>query len=179
MVTWTDERTERLAAMWADGFSASEIAAVIGGGATKNAVIGKVHRLKLPARKEGVAVPPENRKRISARIHRAGAKNTGNGGGLAIKLKRKGKRVWNNIRRPENVRPPMHIVAPPAPVEPLNLTLMQLGADQCRFIAGEPSGGCYCGHPVEKRSLCSFHYRLVWREEPVTFKRRASERELA
>ena len=178
MVNWTDERVERLTAMWTDGFAAAEIAAVIGGGATKNSVIGKVHRLELPSRKPSrgrEVVPADARKRMSARVHRTGPGNTGSGGGLAIKLKR-GQVIK---RRPENVRPPMHIVAPPAPVEPLNLTLMQLADNQCRFIAGEPSGGCYCGHPVEKRSLCSFHFRLVWRDDPITFKRRASEREFA
>lgn len=177
MVTWTDDMVAVLTEMWP-----THTATVIGARlkVTRNSVIGKAIRLELPP-KTRAKVDREKlaRSSISAQTHRSGAKNTGNGGGLAIKLKRKGKRVWNNIRRPENVRPPMQIVAPPAPVEPLNLTLMQLGPGQCRFIAGEPSGACYCGHPVEKRSLCSFHYRLVWRKEPVSFKRRASERQFA
>lgn len=43
---WTDERIEVLNKMWSKGFSASQIAARIGG-CTRSAVIGKVHRLKL------------------------------------------------------------------------------------------------------------------------------------
>ena len=46
---WTDERVELLKKLWADGLSASRIAAELGG-ITRNAVIGKVHRLGLSGR---------------------------------------------------------------------------------------------------------------------------------
>lgn len=46
---WTDERVEQLKALWNDGLSASQIARVLGG-VTRNAVIGKVHRLGLAGR---------------------------------------------------------------------------------------------------------------------------------
>jgi GcrA cell cycle regulator len=48
-VTWTDQRVELLKKLWADGLSASQIAAEIGN-VTRNAVIGKVHRLGLSGR---------------------------------------------------------------------------------------------------------------------------------
>jgi len=48
-MTWTDERVARLRELWAQGFSASQIAAQIGG-ITRNAVIGKAHRLHLESR---------------------------------------------------------------------------------------------------------------------------------
>ena len=48
-MTWTDERVETLKKLWADGLSASQIAAELGG-ITRNAVIGKVHRLGLSGR---------------------------------------------------------------------------------------------------------------------------------
>src|SRR3712207_1185997 len=47
--TWTDERVELLKKLWTDGLSASQIAAEIGN-VTRNAVIGKVHRLGLSGR---------------------------------------------------------------------------------------------------------------------------------
>ena len=59
-MSWTDERVETLKRMWAEGQSASQIAKELGG-VTRNAVIGKVHRLGLSnrvgdgAREEGVA----------------------------------------------------------------------------------------------------------------------------
>src|SRR3954469_22576919 len=43
---WTDERVELLKKLWQDGLSASQIAKQLGG-VTRNAVIGKVHRLGL------------------------------------------------------------------------------------------------------------------------------------
>lgn len=48
-MSWTDERVETLKAMWAEGKSASQIAKELGG-VTRNAVIGKVHRLGLSNR---------------------------------------------------------------------------------------------------------------------------------
>src|SRR5258706_11285195 len=48
-MTWTDERVETLKKLWAEGLSASQIAAALGG-VTPNAVIGKVHRLGLSGR---------------------------------------------------------------------------------------------------------------------------------
>jgi len=67
-MSWTDERVETLKKMWGEGQSASQIAKELGG-VTRNAVIGKVHRLGLsnragsgggaskPAAKEKVAKP--------------------------------------------------------------------------------------------------------------------------
>ena len=48
-MSWTDERVEQLKKMWNDGQSASQIAKELGG-VTRNAVIGKVHRLGLSNR---------------------------------------------------------------------------------------------------------------------------------
>ena len=47
---WTDERVETLKKLWTEGHSASQIAARLGMGVTRNAVIGKVHRLNLSGR---------------------------------------------------------------------------------------------------------------------------------
>src|ERR1700740_3398091 len=58
---WTDERVEQLKNLWTEGLSASQIARALGG-VTRNAVIGKVHRLGLagrasPARSERPRLP--------------------------------------------------------------------------------------------------------------------------
>ena len=44
-MSWTDERVELLRQLWLDGRSASQISTQLGHGLTRNAVIGKVHRL--------------------------------------------------------------------------------------------------------------------------------------
>src|SRR5665648_598228 len=48
-MSWTDDRVELLKKLWAEGLSASQIAGRLGG-VTRNAVIGKVHRLGLSGR---------------------------------------------------------------------------------------------------------------------------------
>ena len=58
-MSWTDERVETLKRMWTDGQSASTIAKELGG-VTRNAVIGKVHRLGLSNRAgAGASKEPE------------------------------------------------------------------------------------------------------------------------
>jgi GcrA cell cycle regulator len=53
-MSWTDERVELLKKMWTEGQSASQIAKELGG-VTRNAVIGKVHRLGLSNRTGGAS----------------------------------------------------------------------------------------------------------------------------
>ena len=68
-MSWTDERVELLKKLWADGLSASQIAAELGG-ITRNAVIGKVHRLGLSGRaKSSSSASPRPRRRSDP--HRA------------------------------------------------------------------------------------------------------------
>ncbi len=58
-MTWTPERIEELTKLWDTGYSASHIGKLLG--VSKNAVVGKAHRLKLPSRpspiRSGPAVP--------------------------------------------------------------------------------------------------------------------------
>ena len=69
---WSDERVEQLKSLWTEGLSASQIARALGG-VTRNAVIGKVHRLGLagrasPSRSERPRVPMAPKTQI-ARTH--------------------------------------------------------------------------------------------------------------
>lgn len=49
-MSWTDDRVNILKQLWGEGKTAAEIAKVLGDGVTRNAVIGKAHRLKLSSR---------------------------------------------------------------------------------------------------------------------------------
>lgn len=51
LVTWTDERVERLRSLYVAGKTAAAIAIELGGGITRNSVVGKIHRLGLNADK--------------------------------------------------------------------------------------------------------------------------------
>ena len=82
-MSWTDERVETLKKLWADGLSASQIAAQLGG-VSRNAVIGKVHRLKLSGRAKSVSSGAPKGKRSSApraSSPRGGGYSGGGGGG--------------------------------------------------------------------------------------------------
>ncbi len=135
---WTDTRTERLKQLLADGHSASGIAALLGE-VTRNAVIGKVHRLGLAGRKTTSRQPVP--RRTSSRRDSSGR----------VELRQAPAR----FARPASPLPP----APPPPVAALMLPLRQLRADQCRWPIGDPKEagfgfcGCqkapgipYCGH---------------------------------
>lgn len=54
---WTPETTEQLKQLWKEGLSAAQIANIIPG-ATRNAVIGKKHRLGLEARRQAPSLNP-------------------------------------------------------------------------------------------------------------------------
>lgn len=52
---WSPDKVEMLTRLWANGFTAREIAGRLGGNCTRNSVIGKAHRLNLH---RGTDVPP-------------------------------------------------------------------------------------------------------------------------
>ena len=60
-MNWTDERVELLKKLWSEGLSASQIATQLGG-VSRNAVIGKVHRLKLSGRGRASSATPRPKK---------------------------------------------------------------------------------------------------------------------
>ncbi len=57
-MTWTDERVSLLRQLWGNGKSASEIAQILGDEITRNAVIGKAHRLGLSGRPSPIRKKP-------------------------------------------------------------------------------------------------------------------------
>src|SRR4051812_26001093 len=88
---WTEERVELLKKLWLEGLSASQIAGVLGEGVTRNAVIGKVHRLKLTGRAKPASSTPRARTAPRAPGIRRVASPSGMGGrpssGIASMMK--------------------------------------------------------------------------------------------
>lgn len=70
-MAWTDDRVEQLKQLWAEGLSASQIANKMGG-VTRNAVIGKVHRLGLAGR----ATPAAPKPKITSKFEEPVSKST-------------------------------------------------------------------------------------------------------
>jgi len=68
-MSWTDERIALLKKMWKEGKSAAEIAKTLGKGVTRNAVIGKAHRMGLSGRPSPIKKPaaqPKKEKEAAA-----------------------------------------------------------------------------------------------------------------
>lgn len=154
MIFWPDERTERLKKLWADGLTASQIAAELGG-ISRNSVIGKVWRLNLPGRPNRSANLGQDQKPKSKR-------------------KKPSLLLADNLGfarfKSGNPKPPPPL--PPEPDMPVDIapidtrcSILELNARTCRWPIGnskkplEPifcggktiEGLCYCGHH-ERRS---------------------------
>lgn len=150
--TWTDERVELLRKLWAENLSASQIAARLGG-VTRNAVIGKAHRLKLSGRAVG-----DRGKRGRPR-------------GLAAACKRHVPKICDldlviksrTMSRANEPRPMPIPEPPPLPVS-RRLSMADLGPHDCRWIDGDPRGEhTYCGcKAVPGASWCSGHMAIVY-----------------
>ncbi|MEM6780467.1 MAG: GcrA family cell cycle regulator [Pseudomonadota bacterium] len=61
-MSWTEERVDLLKQLWGEGKTAAEIAKALGEGVTRNAVIGKAHRLKLSSRVSPIQQNPKKPK---------------------------------------------------------------------------------------------------------------------
>ena len=158
-MSWTDERVELLKKLWADGLSASQIAGELGG-ITRNAVIGKVHRLGLSGRaKSPSSSAPRARKPRSA--HDAGV--------AALDARqhraRACLRVWNHEPEPELIENIIPIGQ--------RRTLLELNEDTCRWPIGDPAtpGFFFCGgKPLTALPYCGYHSRVAY--QPANERRR-------
>ena len=165
---WTDEKVELLRQLWLDGKSASQIAAELGDGVTRNAVIGKVHRLGLSGRvKASAPATPRIRQRPAGQ--RAPAPRSGGGfrGNTALALARDAQLEPEPEFR-EDVVIPMS----------LRVTIVELKEAMCRWPLGDPTSAefRYCGIQTQGDGpYCVHHGRMAY--QPVQDRRRERERE--
>jgi GcrA cell cycle regulator len=174
---WTDERVELLKKLWMDGLSASQIAGELGEGVTRNAVIGKVHRLKLSARAKPTNTAPRARPAARPpaprRIATASATVTAH-----ISAK---PRPAQTMARPQVVgatalamQPEMATELYVAPQttelfipEDKRLSLLQLNEHTCKWPIGDPltKDFYFCGgHALESGPYCEFHSRKAYHQ---------------
>lgn len=141
-VAWTDERIATLQRLWADGRSATEISYALGG-VSRNAVLGKLHRLKLPAR-ENVA-PRVAAPKVKPLV---GSSQFAKGKPDPAKMA--------EVKKIEN-RP-----APADMPKPLLVKLFDLESSDCRWpVSGEKADMLFCGHNVEPGCpYCPGHKRM-------------------
>ncbi|MBL4612495.1 MAG: GcrA cell cycle regulator [Emcibacter sp.] len=83
-MAWTDERVAKLRELWDKGLSASQIAAVLAEGVTRNAVIGKAHRMNLASRPSPVKSDPKKKAKKPAEKKAAPVKTKAPGGKVSL-----------------------------------------------------------------------------------------------
>ena len=152
-MSWTDDRVTVLKKLWLEGLSASQIAKQLGG-VTRNAVIGKVHRLGLSGR----AAPSQPQRAV-------------------LRTPRPPRPVAAPVvRRAEPLirHEPMRFRAPE---EPGPATVLTLGAHMCKWPIGDPSSTefTFCGRGTAG-TYCSEHSQVAY--QPQQGKKRASAQEL-
>lgn len=139
MTSWSEPRITTLRTLWLDGLSASQIAKQLGG-VTRNAVIGKVHRLGLGGRAGPSAPGPASRVSAprAARPRRAAV--------------RAAPRVMAQAR-PSVAAP---VAAPEGPG--LVTDMARLGSHACKWPMGDPKSAdfSFCGRHAEGR-YCVAH----------------------
>jgi len=145
-MAWTEDRVEKLAKLWASGLSASQVAKELGG-VTRNAVIGKVHRLGLSGR----AKPSRPAKRATAK--RTAAPRT--------------RAVAATPRAPKTPAAP----ARPVPMEAKQMddgayaNILTVTEDMCKWPLGDPSSADFrfCGRGADKgEPYCKAHAQLAY-----------------
>jgi GcrA cell cycle regulator len=161
---WTDERVELLGKLWGEGLSASQIAALLGGGVTRNAVIGKVHRLGLSGRaKAGQPAPtrPPKARAPSAPTPISAARPRLAASEDAVAL-------------------PVSLVPAPEPVPqdieiPISerVSILELRETMCRWPLGDPQSsefGFCGGRTVTGLPYCASHCRIAY--QPASERKR-------
>lgn len=156
-MAWTDERVNMLKKLWAEGYSASQIAKSLGD-TTRNAVIGKVHRLGIAER----AVSPQAQTRKANKAKTMAPRKP------AKPVKAKARKA-PAIRRPDNpiIRPETS-EAVPTRMElwaERPISLLELNLHTCRWPIGDPATDDFhfCGGKVETSDVyCEVHRKIAY-----------------
>jgi|LakMenEpi03Aug12_release.lakeMendotaPanAssembly.Ray.scaffolds.fasta_scaffold295756_5 GcrA cell cycle regulator len=147
---WTPAKIALLERYWAEGRTAQRIGDKLG--ATRNAVIGKAHRLKLTPRGEPARAP------VKQKIQKVKAVRP------AAEPKLKGSRKTTTRSKPV---PPRPIVHETVPMGDVCTATMALKANDCRWPLGDPYTDrfMYCDKKkTEKYPYCEEHCRMAYNE---------------
>ena len=179
-MSWTPERTDTLKVMWTAGHSASEIARKLGH-VTRNAVIGKVTRLKLPGRRppsplKGRAKASKADKPVKAEKPAPAPKRTaGPMGSLeghrpnVIKGVQGAQKSGKAVALPVSIKARLK-AARAANAAARRVPITELGPRECRYAVNDAGPGgehLFCGAPVKPgSSYCAAHHGVVYSPAP-------------
>ncbi|AXT26782.1 GcrA cell cycle regulator [Ruegeria sp. AD91A] len=187
-MSWTDERVELLKKMWGEGQSASQIAKELGG-VTRNAVIGKVHRLGLSNRTAGASPAKAEPKEKPAPAPKAEAKprpapktepaRPAPAPTSESKPVVPARRQIIPAGQPLPPQPSANEISPEALAKvneiekkAKKLTLMELTEKTCKWPVGDPATEdfWFCGLPVEAgKPYCEAHVGVAF--QPMSSRR--------
>ena len=187
-MSWTDERVELLKKMWGEGQSASQIAKELGG-VTRNAVIGKVHRLGLSNRATGNTPAKAEAKEKPAAAPKAAAKpkpapktepaRPAPPPQAEAKPATPARRQIIPAGQPLPPQPSANEISPEALAKvneiekkAKKLTLMELTERTCKWPVGDPATEdfWFCGLPVEQgKPYCEAHVGVAF--QPMSARR--------
>ena len=182
MMVWTEERVSQLTKLWDDGLPATDIAAQMG--VSRNAVIGKAHRLGLPKRTRPASVAAAARPKVETAKERARSAqptpkpDTGE--------EEKTKPATGDAEQSETPEElpvaearslgeiEADIIANTREAEQTSprLSLMELTGKTCKWPVGDPATEdfWFCGHPsVPGKPYCAPHNALA--SQPITSRR--------
>ena len=189
-MSWTDERVDLLSRLWMEGRSASQIAAQLGAGLTRNAVIGKVHRLGLAGRvKASVAsavsleAAVDVRETVEARVAVGGSRRAAPRASVSMSSPAPSapRMLGATALSMSSALAPISRVSaqPEENVVPLSLkvTIVELRENMCKWPLGDPSSSefRYCGSPAHGTTpYCTHHGKVAY--QPAQDRRRAVDR---
>lgn len=157
-MAWTDDRVDILKKLWAEGLSASQIANRLGG-VTRNAVIGKVHRLGLSGRTTtSRAKAPRPRRRAAPKTANRGGGGFRTSGNLALKTYQDTDAVAEQQLMPALVE---ELVIP---LEE-RASILTLKESMCRWPIGDPGENDFhfCGRSSDQSApYCEYHSRVAY-----------------
>ncbi|MEE4010713.1 GcrA family cell cycle regulator [Roseibium sp. FZY0029] len=169
-MSWTNERVELLKKLWGDGLSASQIAGELGG-VTRNAVIGKVHRLGLSGRAKSTSSSAKPRRpRTAAPATGAAPKKPTSSHPQSI-----GATALKADMSPAPVVEAKPRVEPIAELVPISqrATILTLTERTCKWPIGDPATDdfYFCGrHSDAGVPYCAHHCKIAY--QPVADRRR-------
>ena len=156
---WTDERVAIAMKMWQDGESASFIADTLGAGLSRNAVIGKIHRMGLfsrdKGRKQGQRYYPDNQSQPRPRAPQGESART-----ESPRVER--QRLPSGALNPYLIPDAESDLA--IPVEQRK-TIQQLTSRTCKWPVGDPGSVdfFFCGAEKEiDTPYCRSHCRRAY-----------------
>ena len=175
-MAWTDERVELLKKLWAEGLSARQIADQLGG-VTRNAVIGKVHRLGLSGR--ATTSRPKTMRPRKKRVD-SGVKTLPGGAAPSARAAIAAKAASPH-QSPGLENFPTAMITPiDELVIPLadRVTMETLTEKHCKWPIGDPSEDDfhYCGHGRHGDGVyCEFHTAKAYQPARRTARKKAQK----